>query len=144
MPTARPGVAPARKRSPIEAPPAPSLYAFSYTVPAQRTVAGSFVIAGSAEAPEGRGSYRDRTIRFGEQSPAALREKAQWVLGEMERRMTALGSGWSDATATQLYTVFDVHPFLGAEIVRRGAAPRGASLWVGGPPGGGPGPRGGG
>lgn len=118
----------------IDPPPAPSLYAFSYTVPDQRAGTGSFVIAGSAEAQEGGGSYRDRTIRFGDQSPDALKEKARWVLGEMERRMGALRFGWSEVTATQLYTVYDVHPFLGDEIVRRGAAAAGLTWWFARPP----------
>lgn len=44
------------------------------------------------------------------------------MLGEMERRMTALGFSWSDTTATQVYTVYDLYPFFANEIVRRGAA----------------------
>ena len=37
---------------------------------------GSFIIAGSGEAEEGHASYRERTVRFGDTSPAGLREKA--------------------------------------------------------------------
>jgi hypothetical protein len=118
----------------IDAPRTPSLHAFSYTVPAERPAAGNFVIAGSGEAPEGRGSYREHAIRFGEQSPEALREKARWVLDEMKRRMAALGFGWADVTATQLYTIYDVHPFLADEIVQRGAAPGGLTWWFARPP----------
>ena len=118
----------------IDAPSVPSLYAFSYTVPAQEDRNGSFVIAGGAEAPEGRGSYRERTIRLGDRSPEAMQEKARWVLGEMERRMGALGFGWPDVTATQLYTVYDVHPFLADEIVQRGATPGGLTWWFARPP----------
>ena len=51
-----------------------------------------------------------------------MREKARYVLGEMERRLAALGFAWADTTATQVYTVHDLHPFLADEIVRRGAA----------------------
>ena len=40
----------------------------------------------------------------------------------------ALGFAWTDATATQVYTVFDLFPFLADEIVRRGAA-RGGLTW---------------
>jgi hypothetical protein len=47
------------------------------------------------------------------------------VLGEMERRLAAVGATWRDTTAVQLYTVYDVHSFLGDEIVRRGAARHG-------------------
>ncbi|HSD52642.1 MAG TPA: hypothetical protein VLC47_00670 [Burkholderiales bacterium] len=109
----------------IGPPAVPSLHAFSYTVGAEHDTPASFVVAGSGEAPEGRGNYRDHIVRRGDTSPAGLREKARWVLAEMERRMAALGCGWRDATATQLYTVHDVHPFLAEEIVRRGAAPGG-------------------
>ena len=61
-------------------------------------------------------------------TPAGLREKARFVLGEIERRMAELGVGWKDTTATQLYTIHDIHPFLADEIVRRGAA-RSGLIW---------------
>lgn len=112
----------------IDPPAGPSLYAFSYTVPAGSDTPPSFVVAGSGEAPEGKGNYRDHIIRRGDASPAGLHEKARWVLGEMERRMAVLGMGWRDVTATQAYTVHDLHPFLAEEIVRRGAM-RGGLTW---------------
>jgi hypothetical protein len=40
----------------------------------------------------------------------------------MERRMGALGFTWRDTTATQVYTICDLHPFLSDEIVKRDAA----------------------
>jgi hypothetical protein len=106
----------------IAPPPEPSFHAFSYTVKAAGAARGSFVIAGSGEAREGGASYRERTVRRGEQSPDAMREKARYVLGEMERRLGILGFTWADTTASQVYTVFDLYPFLADEIVRRGAA----------------------
>jgi hypothetical protein len=106
----------------IAPPPEPSFHAFSYTVKAEKGARGSFVVAGSGEAREGGASYRERTVRRGEQGPDAMREKARFVLGEMERRLGVLGCGWADTTASQVYTVFDLHPFLADEIVRRGAA----------------------
>jgi hypothetical protein len=107
----------------IAPPPEPSFHAFSYTVPAPPGAARrNFVIAGSGEAREGGASYRERTVRRGEQSPDAMREKARFVLGEMERRLGTLGASWADTTASQVYTVFDLYPFLADEIVRRGAA----------------------
>ena len=63
-----------------------------------------------------------------------MREKARYVLGEMERRLAALGFGWADTTATQVYTVRDLHPFLADEIVRRGAAPAGLTWHYARPP----------
>jgi hypothetical protein len=54
-----------------------------------------------------------------------MREKARFVLGAMELRMAALGFGWADVTATQVYTIFDIHLLLANEFVRRVAIPGG-------------------
>jgi hypothetical protein len=43
----------------------------------------------------------------------------------MELRIAALGFGWADVTATQVYTIFDIHPLFADEIVRRAATPGG-------------------
>lgn len=110
----------------IDPPEAPSFFAFSYTVP-DADASPSFVIAGSAEAPEGTGDYHANAIARDDISPAGMRAKAQWVLGEMENRMRTLGFDWSATTATHVYTVHDIYPFLGDELVRRGAASAGVS-----------------
>lgn len=103
------------------APPAePGFHAFSFTVE-DACSKPSFVVAGSGEAAEGRGNYRDHTVALGDLSPLGLREKARYVLGEMERRMEALGFDWSATTATQVYCVHDIHPLLADEIEPRGA-----------------------
>ena len=44
------------------------------------------------------------------------------------------GFGWADTTATQVYTVHDIHPFLADEIVRRGAARSGVAWHYARPP----------
>lgn len=128
-PVARSNVCPA-----IDPPPEPSFHAFCYTLTAPQQQRPTFVVAGSGEAAEGKGNYRDHTIRPGETSPGAMREKAIWVLGEMERRLAALGFAWKDTTATQVYTVQDLHPFLADEIVRRGAAHAGLTWHYARPP----------
>ena len=117
----------------IDPPAEPSFHAFSFTVAAS-DAAPSFVIAGSGEAREGRATYRERTVRHGETTSDAMREKARYVLGEMERRLAAFGFGWADTTATQVYTVHDLHPFLADEIVRRGAARSGLTWHFARPP----------
>ena len=111
---------------PEHAPPTePSFHAFCFTVP-EVGASPSFVILGSGEAPEGRASYRDHIVRPGDaRLPPASRAKADFVLTEMERRLSALGFGWRDVTATQVYTVHDIHPLLVDMIVRRGAAAMG-------------------
>jgi hypothetical protein len=107
------------------APPAePCFHAFSFVVP-DANAAPSFVVAGSGESQEGKGNYRDHTVALGDLSPAGLLSKGKFVLGEMERRMTALGFGWADTTGVQVYTVHDLYPFLAQEIVGRGAARHG-------------------
>ncbi|HSB69556.1 MAG TPA: hypothetical protein VLT62_09505 [Candidatus Methylomirabilis sp.] len=128
-PVARSNVCPA-----VDPPASPSFHAFAYTLPAHVETRPNFQIAGSGEAPEGKGSYQAHIIRRGDTSPGGLREKARYVLGEMERRMRALGVGWAEATATQLYTVHDVHPILAEEIVRRGAASGGLTWHFARPP----------
>ncbi len=122
----------------IDPPPEPSFEAFCYTVPTpyatQKSAVKSFVISGSGEAPEGQGSYEERTIRFGDTSPEAMREKACYVLDAMESRMAALGVGWAVVSATQVYTVYDIYPFLADEIVGRGAASSGLTWYYARPP----------
>jgi len=118
----------------IGKPPAPGFHAFSYTVPASAGAPPSFITAGSGEAAEGPGSYRERIVRYDDTSPAGMREKARWVLAEQERRMEALGAGWAAATATQVYTVHDIHSFLAEEIVARGAMHAGLTWHYARPP----------
>jgi hypothetical protein len=95
----------------IDPPSEPSFHAFSFTIESA-DAPKSFVNAGSGE----------NFIRRGDTSPGGMLEKARYVLDEMERRMAALGFHWADTTASQVYTVFDLYPFLADEIVRRGAA----------------------
>ena len=117
----------------VDIPPEPSFHAFCF---ARRSAgaSGSFVIAGSGEAEDGHASYRERTVRFGDRSPDAMREKAVFVLGRMEQRMTALNATWSDTTAVQVYTVYDLYPFLQDEIAGRGAARHGLTWHLARPP----------
>ena len=109
-----------------EPPAQPSLYAFSYTVPA-RSQRGSFIVAGSGEAPEGKPNYRDYVVRPNDLSVEGLREKMRFVMAEMQRRLLALGFGWQDAGSTQAYTVRDIGALVEPEIVAQGAARNGLS-----------------
>jgi hypothetical protein len=118
-PVARTNVCPA-----YGPPPAPSLYAFSYTVPAPAAPA-TFIISGGGEAAEGKGSYRERIVRYGDTSPDGLREKMRFVIAAMERRLTALGFRWTDARSTQAYAVYDIGALVGSEIAAHGVAPNG-------------------
>lgn len=128
-PVARTNVCPA-----FEPPAAPSLYAYSYTVPAMAGARGSFIVAGGGEAPDGKANYHDFIVRRGDTSPAGLCEKIRYVMAQMEQRLAALGFSWKDAVSTQAYTVHDIGTLLEAEIVRHGAAAGGLAWHYARPP----------
>jgi hypothetical protein len=117
----------------IDPPSEPVFHAFSFTVPAQNALP-TFVIAGSGEAREGPGRYAERTIRHGDTSAEGMAEKAAFVHDVMEFRMQLLEHDWSQTTATQVYTVYDLFPFFGEDIVRRGAARAGLTWHLCRPP----------
>jgi hypothetical protein len=117
----------------IDPPSEPSFYAFSFTRPAQAATP-TFVIAGSGESQEGGGSYAERTVRYRDLSADGIAEKVRYVVGVMEKRMAEFGMAWKHATATQTYTVHDVHPVFADTIVRRGAARAGLTWHFARPP----------
>ena len=115
----------------------PVLYAFSYTVPAPQSLPrrrGSFIVAGGAEVRGGPEGYAARTVRYGETSADALRQKVRFVVELMEQRLRALGFSWQDAVSTQAYTVHDIGALVGPEIAARGAAAGGVSWHLTRPP----------
>jgi len=117
----------------IDPPSEPGFHAFSFTTVAPNAPA-SFVIAGSGEAAEGKGDYRDNTVRLGDISPSGMLEKAKFVLDEMERRMSAFSGTWDQTTGAQLYTVRDVYALLESELGRRGVFRNGLTWHFNRPP----------
>jgi|SRR5579871_315675 len=109
-PVARTNVAPH-----LLPPSEPSVYAFSITIPAA-DAPPSFVIAGSGELPEGSLDPH-QVVRRGETTTEALREKTRFVMNLMSGRLAGLDLHWSQVTATQIYTVHNIHPFLETEIL---------------------------
>jgi hypothetical protein len=110
-PVARSNVAPQ-----IDPPAEACFYAFCYTV--SGGAGGDFVVAGSGQWPEG-GRFPDDIVARGDVSAAGVIAKARCVLDTMERRMAGLGVSWRNATATQVYSVHDIHAVLGKEILPR-------------------------
>ena len=115
-------------------PAEPSMYAFSYTVPAAKPKRASFILAGGGDARAAGPSYRDRIVRLNDTSPEGLREKVSFVIGEMERRMKLLGVAWKDAVTTQAYTVQNIGHLVGEELARRGAMAGGLVWYYARPP----------
>jgi hypothetical protein len=113
--------------APVHQPPSvPSFFAFSFTVPSNANGA-SFVVAGSSEWPEG-GRFPEDVVCYGETDERALRQKARFVLGAMERRIQGLGVDWDEGSVTQLYSVHDQFEFFRDEIVP-GLAGNGGVTW---------------
>src|SRR5262249_41157630 len=122
-PVARTNVCP-----PIDPPPEPSFHAFSFTN-TSIDAPPSFVVAGAGEVRHDHGgSVQDQVVRRGDVSREGMLEKARHVHGQMDLRLGLLGFGWRDTTATQVYTVYDIYPFLVDEFIRRGAA-RSGLMW---------------
>jgi len=117
----------------IDPPVAPSFYAFSFARPAPGS-APSFVNAGSGEVLEGKSNYRDHIVAPGDLSPAGLRAKVDYVMGEMARRMAAMGFSWADTTGAQAYAVCDFHSAMAEAIVRPGGARHGLDWYFARPP----------
>jgi len=100
-PVARTNVAPRH-----DPPATPVLHAFSYTVPRPELTRPTFVVAGAGELLDGL-LVESGIIRRGENTPAAMREKAAYVLRVMEERLRGLGGDWEQVSAVDVYTV---HP----------------------------------
>jgi hypothetical protein len=113
-PVARSNVAPA-----VAPPDEPGFHAFCYTVPGGEAPR-DFVVAGSGEWPEGA-RFPEDVVARGDVSPEGLKRKVRWVLDMMAARLAGLGARWSDASATQIYTVHDFHPFAADIAARAGA-----------------------
>ena len=121
-PVARTNVCPVHDK-----PAGPVMYAFSYTVPAQRP-RPTLILSGGGEARAKGGSYAERIVRFNDTSPEGMREKVACVIEEMERRLHLLGFSWADAVTTQAYTVQDIGHLVGPMLDARGAM-RGGLVW---------------
>lgn len=107
--------------APVAAAPAePSLHAFDYTVPGT-TPTPAFVVAGAGEMRE-RARGADGIVRHGDTSPDAMREKARFVMGVMQERLSALGADWNRVTTIDVYTAEPIHGFLVEEILRPAGA----------------------
>ncbi len=130
-PVARTNVCPVYDR-----PAEPTMYAFSYTVPAKdgKAPRPSFIVSGSGDARADGATYSDRVIRYQDTSPEGLREKVTFVVAEMERRLALLGVSWQDVVSTQAYTVQNIGHLVGETMAARGACANGLAWHYARPP----------
>jgi hypothetical protein len=111
-------------------PAEPVMFAFSYTVAARRRLAhGGFILAGSGDRRAGGKTPAESIVRYADTSAEGLREKASFVIAEMERRLTLLGLSWKDAASTQVYTVQNIGHLVGELLAARGAC-EGGLVWT--------------
>jgi len=130
-PVARTNVAPQ-----AGAPPEPFLFGFSLTdAVAEAGATPSFAVAGAGEVVDGR-LEPEAVVRRGDTSPEGLLAKADYVVGEMVRRMDALGVPHQLATRVNVYTVHPLDRVLPELLVRRlGSVPlHGVHLYYSRPP----------
>ena len=93
--------------SPVHGPPpAPAVHGFSYLEPGKGATAATLVIAGAGELVDGA-LQEDRIIRSGDTSPAAIAQKADYVMQVMAERLRGLGGNWEQINTVDVYTV---HP----------------------------------
>lgn len=109
-PVARTNVAPG-----WAAPAEEVLYGFSYTVPTQDH-GRTFVVAGAGEL-RGGPLGEALVIRPGETTPAAMREKATYVMKALQRRLDGLGASWVQVTTTSIYTMQPLEHTVGAVVL---------------------------
>ena len=111
-------------------PSEPVMHAFSYTVQAQRSAPrATFVLSGSGDRRPGGRTPAESIVRYHDTSPEGLREKVNYVVAEMERRLGLLGLSWKDAVSTQLYTVQNIGHLIGEALAARGAGD-GGLVWT--------------
>ena len=98
--------------APVVAPPTePVLYGCSYTLPADKSLAPTFVVAGGGELPEGA-LAREAIVALGDTSPAGLTTKARFVMDLMANRLRGLGGNWPVVTAVDVYTIHSIDRIL--------------------------------
>ena len=107
--------------------PEPSAEAFSFTDRVDASMV-EYVVSGSAEAPEGRGDYKDHAVAYQDVSADGLLAKMRFVVAEMRRRMTAMGVIDHPPQVVQVYTIHDVQRFLAGEVLGRLGNP-GGLVW---------------
>jgi hypothetical protein len=120
--------------APILAPPAEVvLFAITFTVPAADAGGLDFFISGKPENGAGP-SFEEGIVGGADVSPAGLRLKAEYVMGELRARMAELGVDERRVTGAQAYTIHPLDPVLAIVTGRMPLAWGGLTLVPAHPP----------
>lgn len=127
-PAARSNIAPI-----LEVPAETTLFAFTYTMPAQDASRGDFLISGKPEIRGGPEGFRE-TVAEGDASLRGLERKARFVVEFLQGQVQALGCDWGGVTGTQVYTPHDIRPLMEPVFARAGLTVQGISWFPAWPP----------
>ncbi|MEI7466713.1 MAG: hypothetical protein WCL57_00655 [Chloroflexota bacterium] len=117
-PAARSNLAPVL---PTHTPNVPSMYGFSYTLPG-KTTCPNFIVAGVGDLRSG-GVGPEFSIRYGETTPDAIREKSLFVMNGVGKMIAAMEASWADVTGCNYYATHAMDEALHRELlVPMGAA----------------------
>lgn len=101
----------------IGPPSEPMLYAFGFTVPTRQAhEPRDFVLAGAGDDDP---SVSQSVYRGGETSSQAMRAKAIFVMDKLKPRLDELGVSWKDISVFNVYTAFDIFPFMNEVFLSR-------------------------
>lgn len=110
-PIARTNVAPV-----LFPPDEPGIHGFSYLAPSRATVR-TFIVAGGGELPDGSTNAAD-IFRRGDATPAALIDKARYVMNRMRARLRAMDLNWPNVSSINVYTAHDLTEKLVTEVLQ--------------------------
>lgn len=113
-PVARTNVAPATTSVTT-----PSVYAFTYTVPVESTVAPSFIVAGAGDLNDQADLRPSAIVRPGDTSPNGMIDKAHAVMDVMQERLSGVQMNWSNVRTVNLYTVHSPAQYFEQEVLPR-------------------------
>jgi hypothetical protein len=94
----------------------PSLYGFYYTVSARHSARRGFVLAGAPEMAT-RPDGKRELVAAGDLSPDGIRRKTACVLDNLGKLLDEMKLQWSDTSATNLYTIHDLHPLFATDLI---------------------------
>jgi hypothetical protein len=107
--------------------PHPMLAGFYYTIPSSGR-GETFVLSGAPEIASREGGVQ--IVARGDTSADGLRQKLDCIVNVLGGHLSELKLHWEMASAVNIYTVFDIHPLLAAQLLPQlGASSHAGITW---------------